>query len=415
MNWFLTLSFCAVTAAAADSSRNFTFGAGSAVPGVTAVAPEMTYTKERGFGFEADATLRASGGGLASDAPFFFSVAVPEGNWRVIVTLGGATGDSVTTVKAELRRLMLEQVPTAQGEVATRSFTVNVRTPKFPGGEVRLKDREKTSEAWAWDEKLTLEFNGTRPCVRAITITPATNVPTVFLLGDSTVCDQPREPFASWGQMLTRFFSSDVAVVNHAESGESLRSSFGAKRLEKVLLTARPGDWALIQFGHNDMKERGEGVGAFTTYQASLRQFTAALRERGVQVVLVTPMHRRTFADDGKLRNSHGDYPESVRRASKEESVPLIDLHALSAQLYEAFGPEKSGVLFKSGDGTHHNNFGAYELAKCMVTGIRANVPALAKLLADDVPAFDPAKPDAVEKFTVPASPQQTNLKPDGN
>lgn len=416
----ITAFLCGITtwgalAAENPKPRQFVFAPAVATSNATVVAPEMNYIKERGFGFEPGAKLRAAGGGVASDAPFFFSVAVPEGNWRVTVTLSDVTGESGTTVKAELRRLMLEQVRTAKGEAATRSFTVNVRTTKFPGGEVRLKEREKTSEAWAWDEKLTLEFNGSHPCIRALDIVAAPAAPTVFLLGDSTVCDQPREPYASWGQMLPRFFKPDIAVANHAESGESLRSSLGAKRLEKVLSLMRPGDYALIQFGHNDMKERGEGVGAFTTYQASLRQFTSAIRQRGGQVVLVTPMHRRTFGDDGKMRNSHGDYPEAVRRAAKEEGVPLIDLHTMSAQLCEALGPEKSGVLFKSGDGTHHNNFGAYELAKCIVEGIKANQLPLAKFLVDGLPPFDPAKPDAPESFKVPPSPQATGLKPDGN
>ena len=288
--------------------------------------------------------------------------------------------------------------------------------PGLPtGGEVRLKDREKIMEAWAWDEKLTLEFTGTRPCVRSLAIAPAPSVPTVFLLGDSTVCDQPREPFASWGQMLPRFFKPGVAVANHAESGESLRSSRGAGRLDKVLSAMKPGDWLLIQYGHNDMKERGEGVGAFTTYKADLKRLVAAARQRGGLPVLVTSMHRRTFGGDGKLRNSLNDYPAAVRQAAQEENVPLVDLHELSARLYEALGPEKSGVLFKSGDGTHHNNFGAYELAKCIITGIRTSVPALAKLVATDVPAFDPAKPDEVGMFAVPASAPSTNTKPDGN
>src|SRR6185436_2168341 len=99
-------------------------------------------------------------------------------------------------------------------------------------------------------------------------------------------------------------------------------------------------------------------------------------------------------------------YPEAVRQVAKEESVPLIDLHAISAKLYEALGPEPSGALFKTGDGTHHNNYGAYELAKCIAEAIRANQLPLAKFLLDDLPPFDPSKPDAVEKFKVPASPQ---------
>jgi len=84
-----------------------------------------------------------------SDKPFYFSVKLPEGNYRVTVTLGDPCGESVTTIKAELRRLMLEQIRTRRGELATRVLAANVRTPAIAGGgEVRLKDREWTSEAW---------------------------------------------------------------------------------------------------------------------------------------------------------------------------------------------------------------------------------------------------------------------------
>src|SRR5262249_7431514 len=235
-----------------------------------------------------------------------------EGNYNVTVTLGDSAGESTTTIKAELRRLLAERIDTARGKFTTRTFTVNVRTPVIAGGgEVRLKDREKTTEAWAWDEKLTLEFSTVRPVVDAIEITRADDVPTVFLLGDSTVCDQPREPYNSWGQMLTRFFKSGIAIANHAESGESLRSSLTARRLDKVLGLIKPGDYLFIQYGHNDEKEMGEGVGAFTTYKADLKRFVAAARERKAIPVLLTPTHRRTFDHDGKIKNSHGDYPEA--------------------------------------------------------------------------------------------------------
>ena len=81
--------------------------------------------------------------------------------------------------------------------------------------------------------------------------------------------------------MITRFFGNKVAVANHAESGESLKSSFGAKRLDKVLSLMKPGDYLLIQYGHNDKKESGEGIGAFTSYKASLKQFVDAARIKG--------------------------------------------------------------------------------------------------------------------------------------
>jgi lysophospholipase L1-like esterase len=310
---------------------------------------------------------------------------------------------------------MFEPIDTAKGKFATRSFTINIRRPQIStGGEVKLKDREKTTEWWAWDEKLTLEFNGSRPAVSSIVIEPV-SVPTIFLLGDSTVCDQPSEPYASWGQMLTRFFGDRVAIANNAESGESLRSSLGAKRLDKVLSLMKPGDYLLIQYGHNDEKEKGEGVGAFTTFKASLKLFVDGARKKGGIPILITPVQRRTFDANGKITNSHGDYPDAVRQAAKEENVPLIDLNALSKDLYEALGKEDSGRLFKEGDGTHHNNYGAYELAKTIVQSIRDQHLSPAKYLLKDLPTFDPKHPDALASFTIPPSPVITNERPPGN
>ena len=126
-------------------------------------------------------------------------------------------------------------------------------------------------------------------------------------------------------------------------------------------------------------------------------------------------MHRRTFDAAGKITNSLGDYPEAVRQLAKEEDVALIDLHAMSKTLYEALGPEKSGALFKEGDGTHHSNYGSYELARCIVEGIKANKLGLAKFLVTTVSSFNPAKPDPFEMFNVPASPRSTTVKPLGN
>jgi lysophospholipase L1-like esterase len=333
----------------------------------------------------------------------------------VTVTLGDAAAPSTTTVKAELRRLMLEKVVTAPGRFVTRSFIVNLRTPQLPGGgEVRLKEREKTTEGWAWDEKLTLEFNAARPALCALDIEPV-NLPTVFLLGDSTVADQPREPYSSWGQMLPRFFTPQVAVANHAESGESLKSSLSAHRLDKVLSLLQPGDYLFIQYGHNDQKEKGEGVGAFTTYKADLQRFVAAARARGGLPVLVTPMHRLNFDARGKIVNTLGDYPEAVRQVAREEQVPLIDLNQMSQVFYEALGPARGKLAFKDGDATHHNNYGSYMLAQCIVSGMRANRLGLVKFLAPDAPRFDPRRPPPVERFALSPSPLTTVVKPLGN
>ncbi len=403
----------------------FDFGPGKVASGYKQVLADTVYNRELGYGFEPGASVICvdRGGDNAlrsdlctSDKPFYFSVALPEGNYRVRVTFGDAEGMTVTTVKAELRRLMVERVETSRGKFATRMFAVNIRTPKIAGGgEVKLKDREKITEAWAWDEKLTLEFNNSRPSISAIEITRLDDLPTIYLLGDSTVCDQPSEPYSSWGQMLTRFFKPGVVVANNAESGESLRSSLGARRLDKVLSTMKAGDYLLIQYGHNDEKEKGEGVGAFTTYKTDLKTFVVEVRKRRGVPVLITPVQRRTFDQTGKITNSHGDYPEAVRQVSREENVPLIDLNAMSKILYETLGPERSKVAFKDGDGTHHNNYGSYELARCIVEGIKSARLGITKYLVNDTPSFDPGRPDPVESFSVPASPMSTNTKPLGS
>jgi lysophospholipase L1-like esterase len=385
--------------------RRFDFTPVAPAPGVVKVLPTSLYSPDAGYGYDEPLTK----------PPYYFSIRVPEeGNYRVTVTLGDPAADSVTTIKAELRRLMLERVRVPAGHIETRSFIVNVRTPKIPdGGEVRLKDREKTSEARAWDDRLTLEFADTHPAVRTVQIEKADDLPTIFIAGDSTSTDQPLEPFNSWGQMLTRFFTPDIAVANHAESGESLRGFIGEKRLAKLMSAIRPGDYLFIQMGHNDQKEKGEGVGAFTTYKADLERFIAEARAHGATPVLITSMNRLTFDADGKITNSLGDYPEAVRQTAKEEDVALIDLNAMSKPFYEALGPIDAHVAFAGSDTTHHSDYGSYELAKCIVEGIRQAKLPIARFLYD-TPPFDPTHPDPFNKFDIPAEPLANAARPYG-
>ncbi len=386
-------------------SLRFDFTSGKPAPGFRSVLPGAMYSEETGYGFE----------NAAKEPPFYFSVRVPEeGNYRVTVTLGDPAADSVTTIKAEMRRLMLERVRVPAGKVETRSFLVNVRTPKIPGGgEVRLKDREKTSEARAWDNRITLEFTDTHPAVRTVEVEKAGDIPTIYIAGDSTSTDQSGEPFNSWGQMLPRFFKPEIAVANHGESGESLRGFLGEKRWEKLLSAIKPGDYVLIQMGHNDQKEKGEGIGAFTSYKSDLKRFVSDARQHGATPVLVTPMHRLTFDAEGKITNSLGDYPEAVRQAAKEENAALIDLNAMSKLFYEALGPADAHLAFAGNDTTHHDNYGSYELAKCIVEGIRQAKLPIAKYLFD-MPHFDPAHPDPVSKFDIPAEPSAWAQRPYG-
>lgn len=411
----LACAFLAATAAAAWAQpMKFDFGSGKVAPGFTQILPATVFTAERGYGFDLGSKVVAVDRGgddalrgdfCTGDGPFFFSVVLPEGNYNVTVTLGDAAGETTSTLKAESRRLMLEKVRTAAGKFETRTFTVNIRRPAIAsGGRVRLKEREK--DYLHWDDKLTIEFNGARPCVAALEITPAPGAATVWLLGDSTVTDQPHEPWNSWGQMITRFFGPGVALANHAESGESWKSSLGAGRVDKVWSAIKAGDYVFAQFGHNDMKDRAPD--ALATYEGNVERFVDEARKRGATPVLVTSMERKA----GVERDTLGDYPKVVREVAARKGIALIDLHATSKVLYRALGADL-GRAFQ--DGTHHNAYGSYELARCIVEGIKAKRLGLAKFLVTDLPPFDPAHPDPVGAFSVPPSPQSSAAKPDGN
>jgi lysophospholipase L1-like esterase len=365
-------------------------------------------------GFDLLPSPTVEGRSCTNDKPFFFSVPIPEGNYRVTIVLGGAQA-SVTTVRAEGRRLMLEKIPTAPNASVTKVFDTNVRYPEISGdsnNQVRLKPRELG--ILNWDHKLTLEFNGDRPSVRSIDIEPI-HEPVIYLAGDSTVVDQYYEPWAAWGQMLPRFFLPGIVVANHAESGETTKSFVGEHRLAKIMTTMKPGDYLFIQFAHNDMKP---GAVSLDDYKKLLIDYIAQTRAKGATPVLVTPMNRRTFDDAGKITNSFGPYPDAVREVAAEQKTALIDLNAMSRTLFEAMGPEGTlhafmhypensfpGQTAAIADDTHFNSYGAYELARCIVHGIReANLP-LTKFLDPTIPDFNPAHPDSQPDFHLPFTP----------
>ncbi|MGA2849835.1 MAG: rhamnogalacturonan acetylesterase [Terracidiphilus sp.] len=365
-------------------------------------------------GFDLGTAPEVSGNSCVSDGPFFFSVSLPEGSYRVTVALG-ADEASTTTVWAEARRLMLEKVAVKAKGSVTRSFDTNVRVPEIGGDashQVKLKPREVGN--LDWDTKLTLEFNGEHPSFRSIRIEPVKET-TIYLAGDSTVVDQDVEPWAAWGQMLPRFFRPGVVIANHAESGETIKSFEGEKRFAKVWSVIQPGDYLFMQFGHNDMKPNAVSLDA---YKALMMDAIAKTRAKGATPVLVTSMNRRTFDAEGKITNSLLGYPDAVREVAAAEHVALIDLNAMSKTLFEAMGPDGSMKAFMHypanafpnqteaiSDDTHFNKYGAYELARCVTHGIRAAKLPVAKYLAKDVPDFNPAQPDAEATFNLPATP----------
>lgn len=353
--------------------------------------------------------------------PFEISVPVPDGNYLVTLEIGSRKRAGRTFVKAESRRLCVNDLATSKGEVKTVSFLVNKRdrTIRENGQEVAqviTKPREKAK--LNWDDCLSLEIAGDAPAVSSVRIEPApAGVTTVFLCGDSTVVDQDIEPWASWGQMFPWFFDTQVAVANYAESGERADTFIGAGRLRKILSVLQPGDYVFVEFGHNDMKLKGPGKGGYYFFATQLKTFADEIRAKGGIPVLVSPTHRRNFDADGHVIETHEDYPAAMEWVAGREGVTFLDLHRQTAVFYEAMGEEASKgafVHYKAGsfegmpndveDNTHFNTYGAFELAKCVVALLQVSGLPLARHIIH-FDGFSPACPDAPESFRWPLSP----------
>ncbi len=401
-----------------DFEQPVTFAFAEGFSAAFRVDAGQRYSPLSGYGYDLD-TVKGE-----PSAPFYFSVAAREGNYRLTARFGAADRATSNTVKAETRRLMLENVDTQPGAFVERAFVVNVRHDRLtppelhaPGGSaVALNDREIGK--LHWDDKLTIEFNGDAPGLVSLQV-EALDCPTIYLVGDSTVTDQPDEPAASWGQMLPRFFQPVVAVANHAESGETMKSFISGLRFAKVLERMKAGDYLFIQFAHNDQKKQWPQTyaEADTTYKAYLNVFIEEARLRGAIPVLVTSMQRRRFDDKGKIVSTLEGYPDAMRAVAKAQRVALIDLQRMSVALYEALGPDQAPQAFSANgkDATHHNNYGAYQLAQCVAHGIRAAKLPLAQFLVPSFRGYDPKRPDEVDTFDLAASPNWSDQAPRGN
>ena len=428
---FTALAAGMTIAAAADqpaTAFKFQFGAGTAAPGYTLVTPGTAYSKTTGFGFEPGPTVTAVTGqtsdplqrtAVVGPGPFAFSVAVPEGNYRVTLTLGDPTAEAASTVKAETRRLVVEHVHTDAGKFVSRTFTVNVRGPKIStGGEVNLDSRERnltTGEVIArhWDDKLTIALSDTHPALATLEVKKVDDAITLFILGDSTVTDQGGGG-SSWGQMAPRWFKPEVAVANHAESGETLKGFLKERRWDKVLDSLKAGDYVIIEFGTNDSKNSGPQniypnqdfsetyAPAATTYKELLRRFATDVQKKGGFPIIVSPSARRQ--DNLSGPGSLSAYAIAAMETAKELGVPSIDLNTMGRQMNTALGDEAPKQF---GDQTHHVDYGAYMQSKCIVLGIKQAGLPIARYIVDDFGAFDPTHPTPTpSNFMVPPDPR---------
>lgn len=219
---------------------------------------------------------------------------------------------------------------------------------------------------------------------------------TVFLIGDSTVANKPyrvSNPERGWGQVLQLYMDGSITVENHALNGRSTKSFRDEGHWEKVRTRIKPGDYVIIEFGHNDQKVNSPDRYADpdVEFPSQLRQYIAETREKGGIPVLATPIVRRKFDEMGDLVETHGRYPNVVRQVAKQENVPLLDMHARTRELLMEWGPERSKTLFLhlmpgqyeakpkgAADDTHLSGTGAFKLCDLAVAEMKRCLPKLA-------------------------------------
>ena len=247
-------------------------------------------------------------------------------------------------------------------------------------------------------QKISGDVKGPKPLLD-LAARPITNGFTIFLIGDSTMANKPlipENPERGWGQMLPPYFKAGVRVENHAMNGRSSKSFHDEGRWQVVENSLKPGDWVIIQFGHNDEKDKD--LTRFTTpfgrFKTNLTQYVLETRAHGANPILATPIARRKFDDAGKLVDTHGDYVTAVREVAREQKVPLIDLNKRSDELLRREGPELSKKIYiyvtaaeypnlpkGREDDTHFCAFGASRICDLAVEEIKANVPELTNCL----------------------------------
>lgn len=413
-------------------SYNFSFDGRD--KNATQVKPTDTFNKERGYGYDFqyvidEARTKQTNDFRLSDGIFYFSVAVPDGNYKVTVTIGNKKKKGNTTVRAESRRLYVFNEQTKKGEFKIFSFIVNKRNTEIilPDGKkdiVKLKPAE--AEALRWDDKLTLEINGDMPQCSQIKIEKV-DVPTIYLCGNSTVVDQDREPWTSWGQIFGYWLTDEIGVANYAQSGLTATSFYNQNRLKKICALAKPGDYVFIEFGHNDQKEKNAGAGAYYNFAHMLKIYVDQIREKGAVPVFCTATQRRQW-DGNRIKETHGKYPEAMRFVGKDLNVPIIELHDMTREMFEALGYENSKrtlVHYPAGtfpnqtkafeDNTHWNPFGAYEISLMVVKGIKdLNLP-LVRYINNRYTDYNPAMPNDWTTFHWNCSPFIEMKKPEGN
>ncbi len=211
---------------------------------------------------------------------------------------------------------------------------------------------------------------------------------TIYYIGDSTVARNKINTYPQTGmsQGLQLYLKDEVQVRSLAKNGRSTKSFLDEGRFVPVQENIGPGDFLFIQFGHNDEKEDpARHTDPETDFRDNLRFFIRTAKEAGAYPVLITPIARRLFDENGQfLPGSHGAYPEAVRIVGREEGVPVADLTAMTEGWLPAAGDEPSKPYFMwPKDNTHLKPEGAVKMAGFLAEALKEMGSPYADLLED--------------------------------
>jgi lysophospholipase L1-like esterase len=216
----------------------------------------------------------------------------------------------------------------------------------------------------------------------------------IWMIGDSTMArkNAGQAPESGWGEAVQAFFNENVVVHNYAASGRSTKSFMFEKRWQLVLDSIQPGDYVVIQFGHNDEKpDSSLHTDPFTTYQQYLKKYVDDTRSKNGIPIICASIVRRHFDSSGQLKNTHGDYIKASREIATTTKTIFIDMESKSRRIVTELGQEKSKSLFvfcnpgeclarPNGvqDSTHLNYNGARVIASLFVDALKEQKIALA-------------------------------------
>jgi lysophospholipase L1-like esterase len=269
-------------------------------------------------------------------------------------------------------------------------ITVNKREVTSIDGTVTMNIKDRELGYYTWDKKLTLRFKGRNPAIAGIKLESANQPLQIFLCGNSTVVDQMGEGWASWGQMIPRFFKAGISVANYAESGLTSGDFLRMKRLDKIMADLKEGDYVFVEFGHNDQKKQAY----VESYKSSLKNFYKTISANKAHPIFVTPTARLAEAD---ALTSIGGLAQTMREIAQELQIPCIDLNKMTIILKNALGSDKTSV-YK--DASHFTPYGGLELAYCVANALKEMNNGISPFILDEVVPYSPLKPHPIDFLT---------------